>query len=169
MTSTAAIDQGQPASCLFDAIVEKDYDGLVKLYAANARNSVGSYLSMKSRWAQQQENYSKSGTECNLDWLPLFLHTWKQKKSIFFVWFFEFLETFTCSLNTFVLMRHQTSSLHWLRNLHVLFRIISHTPHLCSSYQSYRGKTGRISTTAFIFRFWRRAKTKSPFCCAPRR
>lgn len=57
-----AMEPGHPGACLFQAIVEKDHDALVKLYATNARNSVGSYLSMKSRWAQQQEHYSKSGT-----------------------------------------------------------------------------------------------------------
>ena len=56
---------GDPASCLFESLVELDYDSLLKLYAANARNSVVSYLAMKSRWAQQQqrqqEQYAKSG------------------------------------------------------------------------------------------------------------
>jgi hypothetical protein len=50
-----------PGPSLFEAVLEGDYDSLVKLYASNARNSVMSYLSMKSRWAQQQENYTQSG------------------------------------------------------------------------------------------------------------
>lgn len=45
---------------LFDAVVAKDHEALIKLYAANARNSLISYLSMKSRWAQQQERYTKA-------------------------------------------------------------------------------------------------------------
>ena len=41
-----------PAHCLFESVVEKDYSTLVQLFAQNARNAIVSYLSMKShRWA----------------------------------------------------------------------------------------------------------------------
>lgn len=52
-----------PATGLFQSVIDRDYDGLHRLYAANARNSVVSYLSMKSQWTQRQENYTKSGKE----------------------------------------------------------------------------------------------------------
>lgn len=52
---------GHAAVMLFDAVVANDHEALIKLYAANARNSLMSYLSMKSRWAQQQERYTKAG------------------------------------------------------------------------------------------------------------
>eukprot|EP00429_Kryptoperidinium_foliaceum_P009349 CAMPEP_0176006240 /NCGR_PEP_ID=MMETSP0120_2-20121206/2619_1 /TAXON_ID=160619 /ORGANISM="Kryptoperidinium foliaceum, Strain CCMP 1326" /LENGTH=721 /DNA_ID=CAMNT_0017338971 /DNA_START=62 /DNA_END=2224 /DNA_ORIENTATION=- len=45
---------------LFESVVAKDHDALIRLYASNARNSLVSYLSVKSRWARQQEFYSKS-------------------------------------------------------------------------------------------------------------
>lgn len=51
---------GHAATMLFDAVVANDHEALIMLYAANARNSLLSYLSMKSRWAQQQERYSKA-------------------------------------------------------------------------------------------------------------
>lgn len=53
---------GHPAALLFDAVVAKDHEALVQLYAANARNSLISYLSMKARLARQQEFYSNAGT-----------------------------------------------------------------------------------------------------------
>ena len=56
---------GHAAVMLFDAVVANDHEALIKLYAANARNSLMSYISMKSRWAQQQERYTKAGkTNC---------------------------------------------------------------------------------------------------------
>lgn len=55
------MNTGHPGACLFEATVAKDYDAIVKLYASNARNSLVSYLSMRSRWGHQQENYSNSG------------------------------------------------------------------------------------------------------------
>lgn len=57
----ASLTSSHPGSCLFEATVSKDYDAIIKLFATNGRNSLVSYLSMKSRWAQQQEAYSKSG------------------------------------------------------------------------------------------------------------
>lgn len=54
---------GHPGTMLFDAVVANDHEALVKLYAANARNSLASYMSMKSRWAQQQEFYTKAGKD----------------------------------------------------------------------------------------------------------
>ena len=48
-------------SKIFHAVVEEDYGGLAKTFAENARNSVISYLSMKSRWARQQDSMTKSG------------------------------------------------------------------------------------------------------------
>lgn len=53
-----------PEACLFDAVVQKDYERLLKLYASIAKNSVASYLSMRNRWAnlqQQQDEKYKSG------------------------------------------------------------------------------------------------------------
>mmetsp|Transcript_52281 Transcript_52281/g.107326 ORF Transcript_52281/g.107326 Transcript_52281/m.107326 type:complete len:787 (-) Transcript_52281:1437-3797(-) len=47
-------------SKIFHAVVEEDYGGLAKTFAENARNSVISYLSMKSRWARQQDSMTKS-------------------------------------------------------------------------------------------------------------
>eukprot|EP00934_Nitzschia_sp_Nitz4_P005629 Nitzschia sp. Nitz4//scaffold88_size82704//37327//39689//NITZ4_005292-RA/size82704-augustus-gene-0.80-mRNA-1//1//CDS//3329559494//5619//frame0 len=44
---------------LFDIVVEKDYERLLKLYANNAREAVGTYLTMRSRWSQQQESKSE--------------------------------------------------------------------------------------------------------------
>jgi hypothetical protein len=55
-----SVNSGHPGACLFEATAAKDCDAIVKLYATNARNSLASYLSMKSRWAQQ-EAYSKAG------------------------------------------------------------------------------------------------------------
>jgi len=49
------------SSRIFQAVVEEDYDGLTKVFAENARNSVVSYLSMQSRWSRQQDSISKSG------------------------------------------------------------------------------------------------------------
>jgi len=48
---------------LFDAVVANDHETLIKLFASNARNSLVSYLSMKTRWAQQQEFYGKAGKD----------------------------------------------------------------------------------------------------------
>ncbi len=55
------------ATMLFDAVVANDHEALIKLYATNARNALASYISMKSRWAQQQERYSKAG-KVTLSW-----------------------------------------------------------------------------------------------------
>ena len=52
----------QPGHQLFESVVEDDYETLVKLFATNARNSLVSYMSMKSRWARQrQDSMAKSG------------------------------------------------------------------------------------------------------------
>ena len=55
-----------PSQRLFQAVVENDCDTLSKLFAINARNSVVSFMSMKSRWTRQQqqhqESLGKSGT-----------------------------------------------------------------------------------------------------------
>jgi hypothetical protein len=52
-----------PPHQIFQAVVEKDYNGLIQIFAENARDSVLSYISMKSRWArQQQDSMTKSGT-----------------------------------------------------------------------------------------------------------
>lgn len=60
--SDAAFDsQSHPAPHLYQAIVEDDHGALCKIFAANARNSIVSYMSMKSRWARQQESMAKSG------------------------------------------------------------------------------------------------------------
>jgi hypothetical protein len=53
--------QSHPAPQLYQAIVDDDNDRLCKIFAANARNSLVSYMSMKSRWARQQESMAKSG------------------------------------------------------------------------------------------------------------
>ena len=52
---------GHASVMLFDAVVANDHEALITLYAATARNSLMSYQSMKSRWAQQQERYTKAG------------------------------------------------------------------------------------------------------------
>ena len=52
-----------PPHQIFQAVVEKDYNGLMQIFAENARDSIISYISMKSRWArQQQDSMTKSGT-----------------------------------------------------------------------------------------------------------
>jgi hypothetical protein len=52
-----------PPHQIFQAVVEKDYNGLMQIFAENARDSILSYISMKSRWArQQQDSMTKSGT-----------------------------------------------------------------------------------------------------------
>ena len=53
---------GHPASLLFDVVAAKDHEALLKIYAANARNSLLSFMSMKVRLARQQEFYSNAGT-----------------------------------------------------------------------------------------------------------
>lgn len=58
---THGVLAGYPASLLFDAVAAKDHEALIKLYAANARNSLVSYMSMKIRLARQQELYSNAG------------------------------------------------------------------------------------------------------------
>jgi hypothetical protein len=45
-------------SQIFHAVVEENYDGLAKIFAENARNSVISYL---SRWARRQDYMAKAG------------------------------------------------------------------------------------------------------------
>ena len=65
-TTNATPVVGHPAVALFQSVVDKDYDGLVTLYASHARNSLVSYASMRSRWAHQQESYTKSGKDPKL-------------------------------------------------------------------------------------------------------
>jgi hypothetical protein len=66
MASSFHSDNDQPneshalPSQMFHTVVEENYDGLAKIFAENARNSVISYLSMKSRWARQLST-TKSG------------------------------------------------------------------------------------------------------------
>ena len=48
-------------SQIFYAVVEENYDGLANIFAENARNSIVSYLSMKSRLARRQACMTKSG------------------------------------------------------------------------------------------------------------
>lgn len=50
-----------PAACLFESLAKRDYEGLLDLYATNARNAVVSYLAMRSRRAQQRGRRSGSG------------------------------------------------------------------------------------------------------------
>eukprot|EP00531_Pseudo-nitzschia_arenysensis_P006712 CAMPEP_0116146026 /NCGR_PEP_ID=MMETSP0329-20121206/16936_1 /TAXON_ID=697910 /ORGANISM="Pseudo-nitzschia arenysensis, Strain B593" /LENGTH=775 /DNA_ID=CAMNT_0003641729 /DNA_START=94 /DNA_END=2421 /DNA_ORIENTATION=+ len=45
---------------IFHAVVEENYQGLANIFAENARNSVASYLSMKTRWARRQDFMAKS-------------------------------------------------------------------------------------------------------------
>jgi hypothetical protein len=59
--------QQHPGQQIFQAVVEENYDSLVKIFAVNARNSLVSYMSMKSRWERQQESMAKSG-ESKFDW-----------------------------------------------------------------------------------------------------
>jgi hypothetical protein len=51
---------------IFQAVVEEDYECLARTFATNARNSLVSYMSMKSRWARQQESMAKSGKKTML-------------------------------------------------------------------------------------------------------
>ena len=52
-----------PPHQIFQAVVEKDYNGLMQIFAENARDSIISYISMKSRWErQQQDSMTNSGT-----------------------------------------------------------------------------------------------------------
>jgi hypothetical protein len=53
---------------IFQAVVEEDYESLAKAFATNARNSLVSYMSMKSRWARQQESMAKSGKKKHKTW-----------------------------------------------------------------------------------------------------
>lgn len=46
---------------IFQAVVEENYEGLANMFAENARNSVASYLSMKTRWARRHDFMAKSG------------------------------------------------------------------------------------------------------------
>jgi hypothetical protein len=39
-----------PPPTLFDAVAKRHYEGMVDMYAMNAKNAVASYLAMKSRW-----------------------------------------------------------------------------------------------------------------------
>lgn len=61
---------------IFEAVVEKDYDGLAKIFAENARNGVSSYVSMKARWARQQDSMAKSEEK-----IDEFLHHSSQRTS----------------------------------------------------------------------------------------
>mmetsp|Transcript_46016 Transcript_46016/g.112352 ORF Transcript_46016/g.112352 Transcript_46016/m.112352 type:complete len:956 (+) Transcript_46016:269-3136(+) len=61
-SSSYRVDEEQhlhPSQRLFQAVVEDDYDTLSKLFAVNARNSVVSFMSMKSRWTRQRHNSSQ--------------------------------------------------------------------------------------------------------------
>ena len=65
-TQEPQTQQSQPGHQLFESVVEDDYESLVKLFATNARNSLVSYMSMKSRWARQrQDSMAKSGKRRN--------------------------------------------------------------------------------------------------------
>ncbi len=54
-------NQQNPGHEIFQAVVDGDFESLAKTFAINARNSLISYMSMKSRWARQQESLAKSG------------------------------------------------------------------------------------------------------------
>lgn len=66
MTSLFHTDIGQQntrhslPSRMFHAVVEENYGDLANMFAQNARNSVISYLSMKSRWARHQDSMTNS-------------------------------------------------------------------------------------------------------------
>ena len=47
---------------IFHAVVEENYEGLANIFAENARNTVASYMAMKSRLARRQDFVTKSGT-----------------------------------------------------------------------------------------------------------
>ena len=61
MTMEASPLVGHPGTMLFEAVVANDHETLINLYATSSRNSLVSYLSMKSRWAQQHEFYTNAG------------------------------------------------------------------------------------------------------------
>lgn len=60
----------QSPPTLFDAVAKRDYDGMVGMYATNAKNAVASYLAMKSRWtssvslAEHEEKSGEQKTAC---------------------------------------------------------------------------------------------------------
>lgn len=60
MMNTESDPRSYPSE-IFDAVVEGNYCGLANIFAENARKSVASYLSMKSRWSRRQDSMSKSG------------------------------------------------------------------------------------------------------------
>ena len=61
MMNTDDNDPRSYPSEIFDAVVEGNHGGLANIFAENARKSVASYVSMKSRWSRRQDSVSKSG------------------------------------------------------------------------------------------------------------
>ena len=60
----ARMETSQPDRTMFDAVAQRDYDGMVKMYAQHAQNAVVSYLAMRTRWASSaslSEQETKSG------------------------------------------------------------------------------------------------------------
>jgi len=63
-------------SQIFRAVVEENYDLLANFFAENARDSIMSYLSMKSRWERQEDSIAKSEEK-----IDEFLHHASDSKS----------------------------------------------------------------------------------------
>jgi hypothetical protein len=50
-----------PSHAFFEAVVNRDYDMMSSLYAANARNAIMSFVSMRSRWSTAETRETRSG------------------------------------------------------------------------------------------------------------
>ncbi|KAL3936401.1 MAG: hypothetical protein SGBAC_008278 [Bacillariaceae sp.] len=76
--------RNNPGTCLFDATASKDYHTVIQLFASNARNSVANYLSMKSRWRQQQrqqELHQQAAYAKSEEKLDEFMHSFSDPSS----------------------------------------------------------------------------------------
>ena len=63
------METSQAPPTLFDAVAKRDYEGMVEMYATNAKNAVASYLAMKSRWTSSvslTKQEAKSGERKSL-------------------------------------------------------------------------------------------------------
>lgn len=55
------MESPQSPPTLFDVVAKRDYEGMVEMYATNAKNAVASFLAMKSRWMSSVSQEAKSG------------------------------------------------------------------------------------------------------------
>ena len=147
-TTTPSVPLPHPSACLFEAVVHNDCQGLAKLYAANARISVVSYLSMRNRWSnvhhqQQQDNY-KSGM---YDYV-LYLYYIVLCLACITVFEMEMTLADENRQKSFLFLRKNSS-----KCSHVNFQmsLSSHEPFLLVSL-TCRGEIRRVSTTTFVSR-----------------